>query len=160
MFHAITAPREIWLSSRILILITVIYMGLHLLQWSARCGPFASGKYKDYCADLDKVRIAKAPVFVNETTLARNRAIARTPYVDLRDTGEILEEFVPPGYGRSRNNANVREGPGMNFDVIDSLTKDSIVEIIEEQDGWIKVRIGSPIDAEAFGWVWRDLLAR
>lgn len=141
-------------------MIVMIFITFHILQWSAKCGPFATGKYRDYCADLDKVRVAKAPMLVNETTIARNRAIQRTPYIDLNDSGEVLEEFVPPGWGRAKNNANVRDGPGMTHDVIDNLVKDAIVEIIEEQDGWIRVRISAPGDAELFGWVWRDLLAR
>lgn len=160
MFHDLAERGNQWSIGQITITLVMIFVGLHILQWSARCGPFATGKYRDYCTDIDQLRVVKSPVLVNETTIARNRAIQRTPYVDLKDNGEVLEEFVPPGWGRSKNNANVREGPGMDYEVIDSLIRDSIVEIIEEQDGWIKVRISAPGDAEQFGWVWRDLLAR
>lgn len=136
------------------------FLFLHILNWSAKCGPLAAGKFDDYCAELDKTRGAK-PLIVNQATYARARASNHSPYVDLKEPGEVLEEFLPPGYGRSKINANVREGPGMNYEVFESLEKDSVVEIIEEENGWIKVRLpGSSLDAEHFGWVWRDLLIR
>lgn len=142
-----------------MITLVLIFVGLHMLQWSARCGPLASGKYRDYCADLTQARKNK-PVLVNETTVARNRAVAMTPYVDLKDSDAPLEQFLPQGYAMSKNNANVREGPGMTYEIVDSLPKDTIVEIVEEDGGWLKIRINGPNDAEQFGWVWRDLMAR
>lgn len=160
MFQTLTSQPQTPPLGRLVLITVLIFGGLHILQWSARCGPFSSGKYRDYCADLDQVRVAKAPMIVNETIIARNLASRRTPYVDLQDTGESLEAFVPPGWGRAKNNANVRDGPGMTYEITDRLMKDSIVEIIEEQDGWIKVRISAPGDAEMFGWVWQDLVAR
>lgn len=152
--HGLVKQWSLWL-----FLIALLFTGLHVLQWSVQCGPLASGKYRDYCADLDRVRQARA-VVINEATQARSKAVARTPYVDLRDGPETLEQFVPPGYGITKNRANVRDGPGMLFAVIDSLAPDSMVEIIEETDGWIRIRLNEPGDAESFGWVWRDLLAR
>ena len=145
--------------SRWLLVIVVVFIGLHMIQWSAKCGPFASGRYKDYCKDVTSARQAKQ-VVINEATQARSRAAARSPYVDLRDAPEVLEAFLPAGYARARNRVNVREGPGMLFDVIDSLEPDSIVEVIEESDGWLRVKLNQPGDAETFGWVWRDLMAR
>lgn len=151
--------RDIWRIGQLLWISAIIFMCLHMLQWSVKCGPFASGKYQDYCADLTEARATKN-IIVNETTVARNKAITRTPYVDLRDSDEPLEEFLPTGHGRSRNNANVRAGPGMEYEVIESLSKGSTVEILEEENNWLKVRINNPGDAEAFGWIWYELLAR
>lgn len=145
--------------SIVLAITVVIFIALHALQWSAKCGPFASGAYRDYCSDIDKRRQARQ-VVINEATQARQLAIARTPYVDLRDPPEHLQQFVPPGHGMVINSANVREGPGMLYAVIANLPKDTLLEIIQEQDGWLQVRINNTGDAEEFGWVWKDLLAR
>lgn len=145
--------------SKVLLLIVAVFIFLHMAQWAAKCGPFASGAYRDYCSDIDKRRQARQ-VVINEATQARQLAIARTPYVDLRDPPERLQQFVPPGHGMVINSANVREGPGMLYAVIANLPKDTLLEIIQEQDGWLQVRINNTGDAEEFGWVWQDLLAR
>lgn len=145
--------------SQVIFLAVIIFAALHLLQWSTRCGPFASGAYRDYCADLDRIRQARQ-VIINEATQARRQAATRTPYVDLRDAPEEIERFVPPGHGVVKNRANAREGPGMAFDVIETLERDRMVEIIEDSDGWVRVRLNLPGDAETFGWIWQDLLAR
>ena len=145
--------------SQMVFLIVIIFAALHLLQWSTRCGPFASGAYRDYCADLERIRQARQ-VVLNEATQARSLAAKRTPYVDLRDAPEPIERFIPPGHGVVKNRANVRDGPGVAFDVIETLDRDRMVEIIEDSDGWVRVRLNLPGDAEMFGWIWQDLLAR
>lgn len=145
--------------SQIAFVLVVVFVLLHFLQWSTRCGPFATGAYRDYCADLDRIRQARQ-VIINEATQARRQAATRTPYVDLRDTSEQIERFVPPGHGVVKNRANVRDGPGMLFDVIETLESERMVEIIEDSDGWVRVRLNLPGDAEVFGWIWKDLLAR
>lgn len=145
--------------SRALLVTVVVFCFLHVAQWSAKCGPFASGRYKDYCTDVNSARQAKQ-VIINDATQARSRAATRSPYVDLQGPAEILEAFLPAGHARARNRVNVREGPGMLFEVIDSLEPDSIVQVIEESEGWLRVRLNQPGDAETFGWVWRDLMAR
>ena len=145
--------------SRVLLLIVLVFILLHAMQWATKCGPFASGRYKDYCTDVTGARQAKQ-IVINDATQARSRAAARSPYVDLRDAPEAMEAFLPAGHARAKNRVNVREGPGMLFDVIDSLEPDSVVEVIEESEGWLRVRINQPGDAETFGWVWRDLMAQ
>ena len=145
--------------SRVLLMIVLVFILLHVMQWATKCGPFASGRYKDYCKDVSGARQAKQ-IVINEATQARSRAVSRSPYVDLRDAPEALEAFLPAGHARAKNRVNVREGPGMLFAVIDSLEPDSVVEVIEESEGWLRVRINQPGDAETFGWVWRDLMAQ
>lgn len=130
---------------------------LHVLNWSAKCGPFASGKYRDYCTDLEQTRAAKA-VVANETTYAWTKAQKKSPYVDLQDTGEVIEEFLPEGYARSTLRANVRSDPNMEAEVITVLEKDQIVEILETQGSWLKIRYGDPTNDDETGWVWKDLL--
>lgn len=142
----------------IVFVVVVVFVTLHMIQWTVKCGPLASGKFRDYCAEVQQARTK--PVIVNEATYARAKASKTSPYVDLREDAEVLQEFLPPGYGRSKINANVREGPGMNYDTFASLEKDSIVEIIEEQNGWIKIKLPDKDSAETFGWVWKDLLAQ
>ena len=151
--------RQIARISQIAFFVVIIFLSLHLLQWSTRCGPFASGAYRDYCADLERIRQARQ-VVLNEATQARSLAAKRTPYVDLRDAPEPIERFIPPGHGVVKNRANVRDGPGVAFDVIETLDRDRMVEIIEDSDGWVRVRLNLPGDAETFGWIWQDLLAR
>lgn len=143
----------------IVFVVVLGFITLHMIQWTVKCGPLASGKFRDYCAEVKQAR-NKTQMVVNEATYARAKASKTSPYVDLREDAEVLQEFVPPGYGRSKINANVREGPGMNYETFASLEKDSIVEIIEEQNGWIKVKLPDRDSAETFGWVWKDLLSQ
>lgn len=152
-------PDQTRWASRWLLLAVVIFCLWQILQWSAKCGPLATGTYRDYCADIDRVRQARHTI-INEATQARVLATRHTPYVDLQDSPEKIERFIPPGHGVVKNRANVRDGPGMAFDVVETLEKDSMVEIIEDSDGWVRVRLNLPGDAETFGWIWQDLLAR
>lgn len=44
---------------------------------------------------------------------------------------------------------NVRVGPGMSYDVIDQTTDGTTLNVIEESNGWYKVRL----DNDSIGWV-------
>lgn len=134
------------------------FMFLHILNWSAKCGPFSSGKYRDYCTDLEQTRAVKANVVANDVTYAWSKAQKKSPYVDLQDSGEVIEEFLPEGYGRSTLRANVRSDPNMESEVLITLDKDQIVEILETQGSWLKIRYGNPTNDDEVGWVWKDLL--
>lgn len=138
--------------------IVVGFVFLHVLNWSAKCGPFATGKYRDYCTDLEQTRTAKSNMVANEVTYAWSKAQKRSPYVDLQDSGEVIEEFLPNGYGRTILRANVRSDPSMEAEVLITLDKDQIVEILEIQGSWFKIRYGDPNSEDETGWVWKDLL--
>ena len=68
--------RQMKLISQTVFVLAVVFVLLHLLQWSTRCGPFATGTYRDYCADLDRIRQARQ-VIINEATQARRQAATR-----------------------------------------------------------------------------------
>ncbi len=53
--------------------------------------------------------------------------------------------------------ANLRNGPGTNYSILMSITTGSNPEVLEEQNGWKKVR-GSVEGVETVGWVYGEYL--
>lgn len=47
------------------------------------------------------------------------------------------------------DDVNVRQGPGLGSAVVGSVTRNFIVEVVEQSDGWYKVRYGE----NKYGWV-------
>lgn len=129
------------------------FVFLHVLNWSAKCGPLSSGAYRDQCARPEEKK-TKAKEIMNEAFYHREQNRSVTPYVDLKDEAPK----VPPGHGRSTLRANVRSEPSMVGEVIANLDKDQVVKILETQGGWVRVRYSDDSDDEETGWVWKDLL--
>lgn len=126
------------------------FLFLHILNWSAKCGPFATGKYRDQCSEKQKPQTSNE--LFNEAAYYREQHRETTPYVDLKDEDESTP--VPPGHGRATLRANVRSEPSMLGEVITNLNKHQVVKILETQGGWVRVEL----EEDETGWVWKDLL--
>jgi len=53
------------------------------------------------------------------------------------------------------SNVNLREGPGMNFKVVDSITKGTSLSILEEKREWLHIRIEEGKEA----WIYKAALS-
>jgi hypothetical protein len=53
------------------------------------------------------------------------------------------------------SNVNLREGPGMNFKVVGSITKGTSLSILEEKGQWLHIRIGEGKEA----WIYKSAIS-
>ena len=83
----------------------------------------------------------------------KQRELSDTPHLEPRGfvvavTGvEIVAQLLTNTHARATANAlNVRDGAGTNFKINKFLKKNTVHTIIEEKDGWGKLKNGS-------GWI-------
>ncbi|MEM9530131.1 MAG: SH3 domain-containing protein [Pseudomonadota bacterium] len=70
--------------------------------------------------------------------------------------GENAEAFADPIAMWVTRKSNMREGPGLEFDVITVLERDTAVEAYAYSGAWVRVRLESGED----GWVFQPLLSQ
>ncbi|MEN6461157.1 MAG: N-acetylmuramoyl-L-alanine amidase [Syntrophomonas sp.] len=72
-------------------------------------------------------------------------------------SGLLIVVFIAPAIADSGlitgSTINVRSGPGINFSLVSSLTKDTRVEILEKSNDWVKIKSGS-----LTGWIYESLI--
>lgn len=76
----------------------------------------------------------------------------------LRREGWLLGRFLDPALGRdgralTNDRVNLRDAPGLDSTVLDSLPVGTLVDLGEEQDGWHRVKVAQR------GWVYSPLLS-
>lgn len=82
-------------------------------------------------------------VFSTQPTGAITGVVSKT-YVSKKATAEAV--FEPYFVVITANALNVRSGPGSNYNINTIIKKDEVYTIIEEKDGWGKLKSGS-------GWI-------
>lgn len=89
------------------------------------------------------------------TIHAQQKIEGTTVAVERRATEKETKEVVVEKTNReivTANKLNVRKGPSTEEDVITTLTKGTVVEIVERENGWNKIKLSD----EEEGWVSGD----
>ena len=118
---------------------------------------------RNNAASLIALNPAVTTVSLETTTLVAEPAVAVTPAVSETVTEAVVEETAPAVEANpidiravAGSRVNMRQGPGTNFNVLDTLDGGTQTEVLEvNADGWARIEV---VNTGQIGWMAERLL--
>lgn len=114
-------------------------------------------------AEIDVVKVTKSELRVLKASVAKDEPVKEMPSIlmaSLNTASDAQEETTQQAETQTptkevrivrANRANVRQGPGTKFSVIDRVERGVEVEILQDPgQGWVKFR---NLESERIGWI-------